>query len=342
VRILAQSILCMALAMAGCGFVSLSQWSPSSMSELTYQSRPPLSDKAAVIPPALLGAIRQRTAVVIGIGKYADAGPDRLGNLNYASADADAFAVHLLNSGFDKVKVLIDEKATLVQIRTAIRLAIRGAQEDDLVVISWAGHCCPDPGNSGDLCLLAYDSSMSNLSGTAYALTDFRQDIVMGKSLRLFVILDTCYAGAIGGAGRAAPAPAGPSPDMLMAMRGVYVAPSAGDGAASGPSTAASRPNWAAGGDRALMRLVFAASQGGEPSLEARDLGHGVFSYYLLKGLQGDADAKENGGDGNSVVTLGEAIAYTRKMVRQYSRQRQNPDIAGTYDSTVPMGVVPK
>ncbi|MCX6835534.1 MAG: hypothetical protein NTW07_10455, partial [candidate division Zixibacteria bacterium] len=77
----------------------------------------------------------------------------------------------------------------------------------------------------------------------------------------------------------------------------------------------------------------------GEVSFEDSQLEHGVFTYYLLKGLQGDADDQANGGNGDGTVTLYEAIKYTQANVKRFSHDRQNPAIAGTYDASIPLGV---
>ena len=57
------------------------------------------------------------------------------------------------------------------------------------------------------------------------------------------------------------------------------------------------------------------------------DLKHGIFSYYLLKGMEGDADANKDG-----KITLGEMQAY---LVENVGRQagmmsrRQEPQLIG-------------
>ena len=78
----------------------------------------------------------------------------------------------------------------------------------------------------------------------------------------------------------------------------------------------------------------------GEVSRESEKFGHGVFTYFLLKGLHGNADDKNSGGDGNSVVTIEEAIIYTRKGVQIFTGNRQNPALARYYNESISMGVV--
>jgi len=85
------------------------------------------------------------------------------------------------------------------------------------------------------------------------------------------------------------------------------------------------------------MRLVFTACEADEVSRESSEYGHGVFTYFLLKGLQGEADIDRDG-----KVTLDEAIEYTRTKVREFSDTHQNPSAAGRFDRSIPLGIVRK
>jgi hypothetical protein len=63
--------------------------------------------------------------------------------------------------------------------------------------------------------------------------------------------------------------------------------------------------------------------------------GHGVFTYHLLRGLEGAADA-----DGDGIVTLGESLEWTRDRVRRDTRSGQIPSISQTaFDSSWPMSI---
>lgn len=305
----------------------------------------PLGEKAALMPPEVLGPIRRRIALVIGISQYTDSSATPLRNLTYASADADAFAVHLMNSGFEKVRVLTDRTATLDNITKSIQRMVAEANKDDFLLISWAGHCLSDPRAPGTLYLAAHDTDVSRLLETGYGLDCFQHDLMAVKAERLVLILDTCHSGAIGMTKTATSTSQLPPPDMLTAMRGVYIEalPQAQTSVPNNIQMPATLPSdWLLDSRHVTMRLVFASSQQGEPSLESPQLEHGVFSYFLLKGLQGDADLPICGGSGDGVVTIDEVIRYTGKMVREYTRNHQNPAIGGVYDGTIPVGVTRK
>jgi hypothetical protein len=335
--------VCIVTLLSGCGFIPPSWIAPETGKGREFAVMKPLGQKAALMPPEILGPIRRRIAVIIGISKYSHSSGGALANLRYASADADAFAVHLMNSGFDTVRVLTDKKACLDDIQRTIRQAVAEADKDDFLLISWAGHCLPDPLDPDALYLAAHDTDATRLAtpGYAYAMVDFKRDLIVGKAKRLMVILDTCQSGAIAGK-RTVAVSMRPPPDILHAMRGVYIENVPRKPDDSGLQVARPLPDdW--GGSGALqMRLVFATSQQGEPSVESSKLEHGVFSYYLLKGLQGDADVAEHGGNEDGVVTVDEVILYVGTMVRKYTRNHQNPAIGGIYDGTIPMGIVRK
>jgi uncharacterized caspase-like protein len=61
--------------------------------------------------------------------------------------------------------------------------------------------------------------------------------------------------------------------------------------------------------------------------------GHGVFTYFLLKGLHGDADYNKDGR-----VTLGELIPYLSEHVRRETRNAQSPTVSGRFDPAMSIG----
>ena len=72
------------------------------------------------------------------------------------------------------------------------------------------------------------------------------------------------------------------------------------------------------------------ASRPREVSLEGPEFGggHGVFSYYVIKGLEGAADANKDG-----VVDADELIKYVSEQVPMATANKQHPREFGTYDN---------
>jgi uncharacterized caspase-like protein len=61
--------------------------------------------------------------------------------------------------------------------------------------------------------------------------------------------------------------------------------------------------------------------------------GHGVFTYFLIKGLQGDADYNHD-----QSVSLGELTSYLSEQVRRETRNEQSPTVSGRYDPALSLG----
>ena len=72
---------------------------------------------------------------------------------------------------------------------------------------------------------------------------------------------------------------------------------------------------------------IFSASQLDQISSGLKEAKHGIFSYYLMKGLEGNADSNND-----KKITNGELIAYLDENVSQKASElgrQQNPSLAG-------------
>jgi tetratricopeptide (TPR) repeat protein len=81
------------------------------------------------------------------------------------------------------------------------------------------------------------------------------------------------------------------------------------------------------------------ASRPKEVSVEGPQFGggHGVFSYFVMKGLQGAADANKDG-----TVDADELIKYVTEQVPAATGNKQHPREFGTYDNSMKMSDVSK
>ena len=68
-----------------------------------------------------------------------------------------------------------------------------------------------------------------------------------------------------------------------------------------------------------LNAQVLAATSGDQTPKWRRDQGHGLFTYFLLRGLQGSADA-----NGDFSITAGELQAYLAANVKSYAAERMS------------------
>ena len=78
---------------------------------------------------------------------------------------------------------------------------------------------------------------------------------------------------------------------------------------------------------------VFSASQLDQISSGLKQAKHGIFSYYLMKGLEGKADANQD-----KKITNGELLAYMDENVSQKAAElgrQQNPSFIGDLDKVL-------
>jgi len=75
---------------------------------------------------------------------------------------------------------------------------------------------------------------------------------------------------------------------------------------------------------------LILSSKSKETSLESNGLRQGVFTYFLVKGIKGEADSNT---DGNLV--LQELFNYIYQEVREYTGKRQTPILEGEFDPNI-------
>ena len=268
-------------------------------------------------PPLRLETSRDRWAVVIGVGRYAS--PD-IPSLRYSVADAEAFAQLLIErAGFKKENVLLltdktDKKPTLRDMKWALGTFLaRSAKKEDLVVIFYAGHGAPeiDPRGAEPDGLAKYlvpsDADPNDLYATALPMDELQIIFDRIESERVVVFLDACYSGAAGGRTFAS------KRTRALRVDDVFLDRLA----------------------RSRGRAIITASRASEVSLELPELGHGLFTHYLLQGLRGTADLDRDG-----VVTLQELYTYLEQQVTQKSRAtggNQHPVMKGEMEGQLPL-----
>lgn len=81
--------------------------------------------------------------------------------------------------------------------------------------------------------------------------------------------------------------------------------------------------------------MILTASDSNEVSVEKDELGHGVFTYYLLEALRGKGDL-----DGDGLITLDEVYRYVSMKVPQATEQGQHPVKKGEMVGEIILGMV--
>jgi TPR repeat protein len=258
-------------------------------------------------------AKREQWALVVGISKY---GPGVEG-LRFARKDAESFYNFLRSpkgGSFpdSHILLLVDEQATSVRLRGGVRDFLGQAGTDDLVEIFFAGHGAPDPRHPNALYLLTYDTSPDHLGQTAFDMDEIRSALERTISAeRVIVYVDACHSEGISSPGTRDPA----NQRELMTRYLTTLAQSA-------PGVA-----------------LFSSTQTNELSQESDEWGggHGVFTYYLVQGLQGAADHDKDG-----IVTLQELADYVTDNVRAATKNTQHPRLkpSQNWDPTFPVAIL--
>jgi len=268
-------------------------------------------------PVAVAALTGDRLAVVIGVGQYDDA---QIPRLRYAVSDAEAVHRMLIGvAGFKKDNVLLltdrtERKPTIRNIRWALGTFLsRAAKKGDTVVIFFAGHGAPEVDPRGferdglAKYLIPSDADADDLYSTAFPMDELRTIFERIEAERIVAFLDACYSGSAGGRTFAAKSTRGGSVDDLFLDRLT----------------------------RSKGRAIVTASRPTEVSLELAELGHGLFTYYLVQGMQGAADLNKDG-----IVTLQELYEYLEQQVTQKSRAvggNQHPVIKGEMEGVLPL-----
>jgi uncharacterized caspase-like protein len=277
----------------------------------------------------------RRYAVIIGISRY-EFPENGLTNLVYAHRDAEALHAFLRTDGGGAFKeedilILTNDKARRVAVEYALRRFLTKAGPNDLIYLFLGGHGAPDPHDAQKLYFLLHDSKVNDLPNTALPMNRIGEFIsAQSKGVRMIAFFDTCHSAGVNRQPLRAAQP--PKAASQGTPKGVKVTPKPGGGdqpvlPAPAPVTPALPPM---GGynfyNSALFRekgwTVISSSGMNELSQESPTWGggHGVFTWALLEGLGGKADA-----NGDCKITSAELAAYVIPTVRRATNNAQTP-----------------
>ncbi len=86
---------------------------------------------------------------------------------------------------------------------------------------------------------------------------------------------------------------------------------------------------------------TFFSCKANQQAVEDSGLQQGVFTHFLVKGLQGDADQPTAGKPGDGIITFAELSTYvannTYAHVYDKFKVRQSPELRGDYDLNLPL-----
>jgi len=235
-------------------------------------------------------------ALIIGVSDYENTPAKAI----YADTDAMVFhdyASEKLGIPDNRIKTLVndgaDEREMLLAVQSWLSRSVKQDQTD--VYVFFAGHgLASDDGQN--MYLLPYDGSPELLDDTAILRDRLFNDIAKANPRSVTVFLDTCYSGSNRGS------------EMLIAD---------------------ARPILLKAKDTSVPEgfTIFTAAAGDETAKSLEEAKHGLFSYFLMKGMEGDADT-----NGDKQITAGELHAYVKSKVVQQSSGTQTPELQGDED----------
>ncbi|HEV2668883.1 MAG TPA: caspase family protein, partial [Blastocatellia bacterium] len=270
---------------------------------LSYDSRTSAESSS---PTSKSGSNPNQWALLIGVGDY----PGNTVDLKYPGADASSIKDLLISSaGFpeDHVRLLTDNgagegRATRENIFAAIDqyLAPR-VQPGHEIIIFLAGHGIVNGvGTQAKSYFLPVDTDIQSKETVARTAVDMEELISKVSALRasqFTIFYDAC---------REDPSPGrGFKGNQLtdVTARILTLTPTRVQQQRTDPPTS----------------VVFYACQIGERAFESQQLQHGVFTYYILRGL------RELAGRPDGRVEAGRLAGYLSENVRKWSQEAKNP-----------------
>jgi hypothetical protein len=244
-------------------------------------------DDVDQLPAATIAAPRSGDYLLsIGLSSYRD---QQIGARKYAALDAEMVATYFESLGGlpkNNVRLLQDGSALRPDIEEALLDWLPSKISKDSLVVIYFAGQAMIS-PAGDMFLIPYDGSLRS-PARLYPLKDLEVALARLRAKQVVFVFDGTVL-RNGAEGR----------------------------------TKVPAPKWTESTGSVLHMI---ATTGLGKSLESDTLRHGLFTYYFLRGLRGEADANRNG-----EVTIGEVTAFINRKVPEAARnnfqQEQQPQV---------------
>ena len=239
------------------------------------------------LPVSQVKKRKKAYAIVVGIELYRQ----KLPKADFATQDARAAAAYLTKAlGYpeENVIVLLNDRALKSDLEKYIEKWLpNNVEPGSTVFIYYSGHGAPNL-KTGDAYLVPFDGDPAFIDETGYSLK--RMYAALGKlpAKEIIVALDSCFSGA---GGRSVLAE-GARPLVMSLNKTVPVS---------------------------RNMTVLAAASGEQVSSTYKDKGHGLFTYFLLKGIKNEDVVRQ---DGSLDVTS--LYDYIKPQVSSIARKKYN------------------
>jgi hypothetical protein len=239
------------------------------------------------LPTVYTRANKNAYAIVIGIENYRQ----KLPKADYAVADAKTMTEYLtkvLGYPEENVVTLLNDHATNVDlVKYFEQWLSNNVEKNSTVFIYYSGHGAPNH-KTGDAYLVPYDGDPSFIAQTGYSLKRMYDALNKLQAKEIIVALDSCFSGA---GGRSVIAK-GARP-LVMNLQ-----------------------------DNMLLSknmTVLSASSGDQTSSTYDEKGHGLFTYFMLKGIKNEDVVKKDGS-----IAISDLFNYLKPQVERIARKQYN------------------
>jgi len=236
------------------------------------------------LPTKKAKANKSAYAIVIGIEQYRQ----KLPKADFATHDAQTMTDYLTRvMGYpeENVVTLLNDRATKSDFEKYFgKWLSNNVEKGGSVFVYYSGHGAPNT-KTGDAYLVPYDGDPAFIDETGYSLNKLYEQLGKLEAKEIVVALDSCFSGA---GGRSVIAK-GARP-LVMNMKTSAI-----------PAKV----------------VVLSASSGEQISSTYDEKGHGLFTYFMLKGLKGEAET-------NGSVEIGNLFEYIKPQVERIARKSYN------------------
>lgn len=235
-------------------------------------------------------------AIVIGIENYRQ----KLPKADFAMQDARLVADYLTKSmGYpeENVVILLNDRAAKSDFEKYFEKWLgNNVEKDSAVFIYYSGHGAPNT-KTGDAYLVPYDGDPSFIDQTGYSLKRMYDALGKLPAKEIIVALDSCFSGA---GGRSVLAK-GARPLVMNLQSNTVLSKNI---------------------------TVMSASSGEQISSTYDEKGHGLFTYFLLKGIKNEDVIKQDGS-----INMDDLYNYIKPQVERIARKQfnneQTPQLMG-------------
>jgi hypothetical protein len=238
--------------------------------------------------PAAIGKPKKNSyAIVIGIENYRQ----KLPKADFAKHDAEVITAYLTTvMGYPEKNVvtLLNEHAAKSDLEKYLGTWLaNNVEKDATVFIYYSGHGAPNP-KTGDAYLVPYDGDPSFIADTGYSLKRLYGQLEKLEVKQVVVALDSCFSGA---GGRSVIAK-GARPLVMNIQQ-----------------TAALSQNM----------IIISAASGVQISSTYDEQGHGLFTYFMLKGIKDENVIRQDGS-----ININDLFSYVKPQVESIARKQYN------------------